>query len=145
MRNIKDKDNNKDEAKIMAGLLRSGYTMLNLGCPVCNNPLFRKKNNDIFCPICNKKVIIEKEEVASTNSKDIHKSAHNKQDLSLKDIEFKFNYNYLLGILEKKIDLISQKLEQETQIDLIEKYMNLLIKIYDFSNKLKNSSASAGI
>ena len=145
MRHIKDKDNNKDEAKIMAGLLRSGYTMLNLGCPVCNNPLFRKKNDDIFCPICNKKVIIKKEEAVSTNSKDAGKSAHNKQDISRNEIEFKFNFNYLLGILEKKIDLISQKLEQETQIDLIEKYIKLLIKIYDFFNNLKNSSASAGI
>jgi uncharacterized Zn finger protein (UPF0148 family) len=145
VRHIKDKDNNKDEAKIMAGLLRSGYTMLNLGCPVCNNPLFRKKNNDIFCPICNKKVIIKKENTVSTNSKDIGKSAHNEQDLSRKDFELKFNFNYLLEILEKKIDLISQKLEQETQIDLIEKYINLLIKIYDFLNNLKSSSASAGI
>ena len=145
MRHIKDKDNNKDEAKIMAGLLRSGYTMLNLGCPVCNNPLFRKKNDDIFCPICNKKVIIKKEEAVSTNSKDAGKSTHNKQDISRNEIEFKFNFNYLLGILEKKIDLISQKLEQETQIDLIEKYIKLLIKIYDFFNNLKNSSASAGI
>ena len=50
----------KEEAKKMAELLRSGHTMLNLACPVCNNPLFRNKDNEILCPICNKRVLVKK-------------------------------------------------------------------------------------
>ncbi len=38
----------REEAKKMADLLRSGHTMLNLACPVCNNPLFRNKDKEIW-------------------------------------------------------------------------------------------------
>ena len=139
------KENNKDQAKIMADLLRSGYTMLNLSCPVCNNPLFRKKQNDIFCPICNKKVIYKKE--ASTNKKIENKDnlTDRKQDIEKRELSFKFETKLLLNILQKKIDFISKKLEEETQIELIEKYVDLLIKIYDILRKINKYNASAGI
>ena len=42
----------------MADLLRSGNTMLNMACPVCNNPLFRNKEGNTFCPTCNRNVVI---------------------------------------------------------------------------------------
>ena len=143
MRNIKE--NSKDNAKIMAGLLRSGYTMLNLACPVCNNPLFRKKDNDILCPICNKKVIIKKEDDVTSDIKDINKSEYREKKIIEIDTPFNSNLNFLIGILEKKINIISQKLEQETQIDSIERYIKVLTEIFDFLNKLKNNNASAGI
>ncbi|TFG14534.1 MAG: hypothetical protein EU535_03165 [Promethearchaeota archaeon] len=145
MSKITDKDTNKDEAKIMAGFLRSGNTMLNLACPVCNNPLFRNKNNDIFCPICNKKVIVKKEDSSVSNSRVMDKSTYNEQAMSRENINYKFNLKFLLSVLEKKIDFISQKLDEETQIDLIEKYINILIKIRDLFDNLKDTNASAGI
>ena len=139
------KENNKDEAKIMAGLLRSGYTMLNLACPVCNNPLFRNKDNDIFCPICNKKVIIKKEDTVINNLKDINKSKHGAQNSTIINKQINYDLDFLKEILEKKINLISQKLENETQINLIERYVKILTKIFDLLNKLINDNASAGI
>ena len=145
MSKIKDKNNNKDEAKIMAGLLRSGNTMLNLACPVCNNPLFRNKNNEIFCPICNKKVIVKKEDSRASNSNVMDQSTYNEQDISREKINYKYNLKFLLSVLEKKIDFISQKLDEETQIDLIERYISILIKISDLLDSLKNINASAGI
>lgn len=143
MSDIKDK--NKDEAKIMAGLLRDGHTMLNLACPLCNNPLFRNKENEIFCPICNKKVIIEKEDTVASNVENIKKSEYNAQNSSKIYTQFNYNREFLVGILEQKINLISQKLEHETQMDLIERYIKALTKIFDLLNKLNKNNASAGI
>ena len=143
MSDIKDK--NKDEAKIMAGLLRDGHTMLNLACPLCNNPLFRNKENEIFCPICNKKVIIEKEDPVASNVENIKKSEYSTQNSTKIYTQFNYNREFLVGILEQKINLISQKLEHETQMDLIERSIKALTKIFDLLNKLNKNNASAGI
>ena len=79
----------KDDAKVMADLLRSGHTMLNLACPVCNNPLFRDKNNEIFCSVCKRKVIIKKNNDIEISSKFIEKrndTSENLEKLDDKDI-----------------------------------------------------------
>jgi len=116
----------KEDTKIMAELLHSGYTMLDKACPICNNPIFRNKEGVMFCPICNKKVMIVKDEIRNSNN-DSKKKPKNMQQLesiaSLKDIIF------------DKIEMISQKLKDETQIDLIEKYIRLLLEFHDILNK----------
>ena len=43
----------------MAGLLKSGATMLSQSCPECGSPLFRVRN-EIICARCNKPVVIVK-------------------------------------------------------------------------------------
>ncbi|MFX1394620.1 MAG: Sjogren's syndrome/scleroderma autoantigen 1 family protein [Promethearchaeota archaeon] len=118
----------------MADLLRSGYTMLNLACPVCNNPLFRNKNNEIFCSICNKRVLIKKNDISQSNKIETNPVVEtsfitNNQKSTLK-------FNSLKVILEEKIDWISQKLKDETQIDLIENYLRVLTKTYKLLKKL---------
>ena len=127
----------KDDNKKMADLLRSGYTMLNLACPVCNNPLFRNKNKEIFCPICNKKVLIKKNENLPIHSikikKDVNKDKVNINLYSLKEI------------IEEKINWITQKLKNENQVNLIERHLKILIQLYDLLEKIKNNDASAGI
>ena len=143
MRIIKDKD--KNEAKIMAGLLRTGNTMLNLACPLCNNPLFRNKENEIFCPICNRKVIIEKEDPLTSNVENIKASESSVKTSTNIQTQFSGKHAFLANILEKKIHLISQKLEHETQMDLIERYIKVLTKLFDLLNKLNDNNASAGI
>ena len=45
----------------MADLLRQGSTLTDLACPVCASPLFRLKNEDLWCGKCEKKVIVVKE------------------------------------------------------------------------------------
>ena len=132
----------KDDAKIMADLLRSGHTMLNLACPVCNNPLFRDKNNEIFCSVCKKKVIIKKNEDIDESSKLFEKKNETSEILEEIDDKVVYNLNSLKTILEEKLKWVSQKLEKETQIDLIERYIEVLIKLFDF---LKKINASAGI
>lgn len=135
----------KDEAKIMADLLRAGQTMLNLACPLCNNPLFRNKENDIFCPICNKKVLIEKKDSLANNVEDANKAEYYAQNLKKIVKHYHYNPEVLVGILENKINLIAQKLKHETQMDLIERYIKILTKIFDLLNNLRDNNASAGI
>ncbi len=121
----------KDNAKKMAELLRSGYTMLNLACPECNNPLFRNKSKEIICPICNKKVIIKK-------NKNLDTPAIN--------IEKKFvNIYSIKEIVIEKIEWVAHKLNNETQINLIGKYIQILSQLFDLLIKLTNNNASAGI
>ncbi len=48
--------------KKMAKALREGARMLDLACPVCNNPIFQAKSGEMVCVSCERKVIIEGEE-----------------------------------------------------------------------------------
>jgi uncharacterized Zn finger protein (UPF0148 family) len=46
----------------MADLLRQGSTLTELACPACASPLFRLRNDNLWCASCEKKVIVVKEE-----------------------------------------------------------------------------------
>lgn len=45
----------------MADMLRQGETLTGLACPVCSTPLFRLKNEDLWCAKCEKKVVVVRE------------------------------------------------------------------------------------
>ncbi|TFG23914.1 MAG: hypothetical protein EU529_05810 [Promethearchaeota archaeon] len=129
----------------MAELLRSGHTMLNLACPICNNPLFRNKDNEILCPICNKRVLVKKDDNnQQISNMSLEKRIINNEKLIKTKINSDIKFKSLKKIIEEKIDYISQKLKIETQIDLIERYVKILTKIYDLLNKI-DDNASAGI
>lgn len=133
----------KEDSKKMADLLRSGHTMLNLACPVCNNPLFRNKNKELFCPICNKRVLIKKKDIVQSNL--VKNSTIEDKDYIKNNQKSNIKINSLKEILEEKIDWISQKFKDETHIDLIERYINILTKTYNLLNKIIDNNASAGI
>jgi UPF0148 protein len=62
----------KDESlKHMADLLRQGATLLDLQCPLCNTPLFRLKNGEMYCSSCKKIVVKEEKEVSKTTRKQV--------------------------------------------------------------------------
>ena len=135
----------KEEAKKMAELLRSGHTMLNLACPICNNPLFRDKDNEILCPICNKRVLVKKNDsIQKKSNKSLEKAIINDEKLIKTNRNSDIKFISLKKIIGEKIDYISQKLKDETQIDLIERYIKILTNIYDLLNKI-DDNASAGI
>lgn len=117
----------KDSAKIMAQLLRSGNTMLNQACPICNNPLFRNKDGMTFCPICNREV-----KFVETGSE-----KKDKEDGNVK-IQEKDSLNTLKQIILEKIDFIAQKLKFEAQIDVIERYVILLTNFFDLLKAIEN-------
>lgn len=119
----------KEEATKMAQLLRSGNTMLNQACPVCNNPIFRNKNGTVFCPICNREIKFVDAEV-ETKLKDQEKNNINLQEKDL--------LRTLRQVSLEKIDWIAQKLKSETQIDVIERYVTLLIRFFELLKATKN-------
>ncbi|MHA2007459.1 MAG: Sjogren's syndrome/scleroderma autoantigen 1 family protein [Promethearchaeota archaeon] len=119
----------------MAELLRSGYTMLNIACPICNNPIFRDKKGEKFCPTCNRKVII--------NDKITIQNKENTLSLDDNALPKKIEYNYtviksLIDVINKKIQWITEKLNMETQLDLLEKYTLILSHFYDILKKFSS-------
>jgi uncharacterized Zn finger protein (UPF0148 family) len=121
----------KEDAKKMADLLRSGHKMLNLSCPICNNPIFQNKDGVSFCVICNREVIVansisdknveEKETILNKNTKQINIPS------------------VLISVLTDKLNWISKKLEKETQLDLIEKYLKIICDLLNLLEKAKRA------
>lgn len=119
----------------MADLLRSGNTMLNMACPVCNNPIFRNKVGNTFCPTCNRNVLIVKDSTYKENA--IEKGAiyHKEQenDLHNRKIELLFS---LQEVLFEKIEIITEKLRNETHLQVIETYTMILLNCLEILNKI---------
>lgn len=113
----------------MAELLRSGHTMLNLACPICNNPVFKNKAEELFCAICNREVIlVENEDPQNKDSKSQKIVDHKEKIVSIE----------LKEVINDKINFFLQKLKNESQVDLIEKYLNLLLKCFKILDKERN-------
>ena len=119
----------------MADLLRSGNTMLNMACPVCNNPIFRNKNGTIFCPTCDRNVLIvndsshkdttiEKGEIYYKEQENRRYNTHSELLISLQDALF------------DKIEIITEKLKEETQLQSIETYTKILLNCLEILNKI---------
>ncbi len=119
----------KEDAKKMADLLRTGHKMLNLSCPICNNPIFQNKDGVSFCAICNREVIMadsvsdknieEKETILNKNNKQVNIPS------------------VLITVLTDKLNWITQKLEKENQLDIIEKYLKILFDLLNLLEKAK--------
>ena len=119
----------KEDAKKMADLLRTGHKMLNLSCPICNNPIFQNKEGVSFCAICNREVIMadsvsdknieEKETILNKNTKQVNIPI------------------VLITVLTDKLNWITQKLEKENQLDIIEKYLKILFDLLNLLEKAK--------
>lgn len=127
MRNI------QQDTKKMANLLKSGYKMLNLSCPVCNNPIFKKKDGEMFCPICDRPVILDNKLLNEPLKLD--KKHKNEND----DIDRKFDNNTLISlkkIISLKIDEISEIIKIENQIINLEVYLNVLQKLLDLYERI---------
>ena len=126
MRNI------QQDTKKMASLLRSGHKMLNLSCPVCNNPIFKKKNGEMFCPICDRPVIIN-DKLLNESIKSDKKLKNENNDLGR---VFDNNFIVLKKIISLKIQEISEIIKTENQIINIETYLNLLQKLLDLYERI---------
>lgn len=117
----------------MADLLRSGQTMLNMACPVCNNPLFKNKEDEIFCPVCNRKVMVVKENhIMPSETENSTNNDFTEPESSLKSLT-----KDLKEILLKKIEYISQRLKEETQIEILHQNTQTLQSIFKLLKRLK--------
>ncbi|MHA2398907.1 MAG: Sjogren's syndrome/scleroderma autoantigen 1 family protein [Promethearchaeota archaeon] len=120
----------------MADLLRSGHTMLNIACSVCNNPIFRNKEGLKFCPTCNREVhIIDEKTTQNYKQNELYNQRNqlNKNELGIKNIDS------IKKVIINKMLWITEKLNQETEISLLEKYTQILLNLFDILNKFSSS------
>lgn len=120
----------------MADLLRSGNTMLNMACPVCNNPVFRNKGGVLFCPVCNKKILVVKN-IPDQNSRRVLKEniISNEEQEEKKYSQYNKTLDMLKNVLFEKISWITQELKSVTQIHLIEIYSKILLNFFQILSK----------
>jgi len=108
-----------DGIKSMAELLRSGATMIDLSCPACSSPLFRLKNKDIWCARCQKKVVVVKEG---------EKVEEPEPSASLGTTE---------AVLEAKISEINGRIQNESNLDELQKLSSVLSALLENLDKAK--------
>jgi len=128
----------KDDIKEMANLLRAGYTMLNMSCPECNNPIFRNKEGELFCPTCKRKVIIKNNNFSQNNEKIKKMKYEDKRFEVNKENKINFDLDSLKVVIFEKINWIGHKLKSENQVDLIERYLKILLNFLDLLIKITN-------
>ena len=117
----------------MADLLRMGHTMLNIACPVCNNPIFQNKSGDKFCPSCDRKVVVVNDKTAQSYQ---NKNISSKNNLIIKTNLREAVYNSLEDVISKKIQWIIEKLYGETDIELVGSYIDLISNLLNLLNKI---------
>ncbi len=122
----------------MAELLRSGHTMLNEACPECNNPIFRDKEGNLLCPSCNKKVVIVKNDLYLKESQKSDNSSNASEIKSDKNLFDLTELNLLDDVINEKMKWITQRLKEELQIDINERYINFLMRLIELKVKIKD-------
>jgi len=126
-----------EDIKKMANLLRTGHTMLNQACPVCNNPIFRNSDGLTFCPVCNREVIIYENAIQKNENNKGQKVDQNNIEINNEnESKKKMIIKESIEIINQKINFLNQKLKSETQIDLIDKYSRILLRLYKILNKI---------
>ena len=106
--------------KRMADLLRQGATLTDLSCPACSAPLFRFKDNTLWCEQDQKKVIIIKEDkqmqtVPQTNTA----------------------YDKLENTLLTKIQAFEDKIEKTEDTEEIQKLSTALSELLSSLEKVR--------
>jgi uncharacterized Zn finger protein (UPF0148 family) len=120
----------------MADLLRSGSTMLNMACPICNNPIFRNKDGNIFCPTCNRSVRIVKDNSSLVNVVDKdNEMYHEEQEKYPQSRKIKL-LNSLQEAIFEKIEIITKKLRDETHSQVIEQYTKIILNCLEILNRI---------
>lgn len=121
----------KDEAEKMANLLKSGFTMINLACPICSNPIFRDKKGNTFCPICNREVVIVDDRIS--NNKENNKDLNNYS----KDLDEKVSsmaiYQKLKLTVMRKLKEFNQLLESEKDLEISQKIVSVIAQLIDLN------------
>jgi len=120
----------------MADLLRSGYTMLNIPCPICKNPIFRNRNRETFCPICNRKVLIVENKSSKVNERSEKNKFPDSLNQTKKALDYNNIHNSVKEVIFDKIKWISERLKNETQFETIENYIKVLLNLYKLLEEL---------
>ena len=105
--------------------------MLNIACPICNNPVFRNTVGEKFCPTCNREVRVVNEKLEKKKEND----QLTQNNRTIFDID---TFNSLREALRKKLRWIVGELASETNIELLERYIQLILILLDALIKLSS-------
>lgn len=110
---------NRDRIRSMADLLRSGATLTDLSCPACASPLFRLKNQVLWCGECQKKVIVVKadEQIEETS-----------RLTALGTVE---------STLLAKIAEINKRIQNENDVEELQRLSAVMATLLDNLNRLR--------
>ena len=96
-----------DKYKRAAELLLKGAKMLNIACPICNDPIYELKDGELFCSTCQKNIVRENshknkvEEKIKTNFHPIIQNKVNELLLTLEEEQDLAKITEIVNILEK--------------------------------------------
>ena len=107
----------------MADLLRRGATLTDLSCPACASPLFRLKDQTLWCEKDQKKVIVMKSE--------------DEQVLAEKS-----TYSKIEQTLLSKAEKLQNKIEKTENIDELQKLSSTLSEVLTSLDKIKKMKKS---
>jgi len=111
-------NNNKDDTiKRMADLLRQDSTLTNLSCPACGSPLFRLKDQTLWCVKDKKKVIIMKRGSEEKNSNNT-------------------TYDKIEKTLLSKVNKLQDRIENTEKLDELQKLTSTLSEILTTLEKI---------
>lgn len=106
----------------MADLLRQGATLTDLSCPACSSPLFRFKDNTLWCEQDQKKVVIVKE---------------GKQTPVQMAPQTDIAYDKLETTLLNKIQVLEDKIEKTEDVEEIQKLSAALSELLNSLEKIR--------
>jgi uncharacterized Zn finger protein (UPF0148 family) len=112
------KENNDETIKRMADLLRQGTTLTDLSCPACTSPLFRLKDQTLWCAKDQKKVIIVKKGDNERRTKNP-------------------KYTKIEQTLLSKVEKLQVRIENTEDIDELQKLVIALSEILTTLEKIK--------
>ncbi len=113
-------DKSKASVKKMAEMLRKGATMLAQACPYCGSPLM-KQDDTVYCTTCDRVI-------SSTKS--------NERDMTADD---KTTVIGLRETLLRKLRVLGEMLESETDIDVLIRLGNLIFVLLQALKQLEQS------
>jgi len=107
------------DIKHMVDMLKQGATLTELACPACASPLFRFKDETLWCGKCEKRVIVVKE------GEDTEKAMSQARLMALE--------NTILA----KIKTVEEKIRKEENVEELQKLNTVLTSLLENLEKLK--------
>ncbi|MHA1371211.1 MAG: Sjogren's syndrome/scleroderma autoantigen 1 family protein [Promethearchaeota archaeon] len=161
-------DDNEQNIRKMAIYLKKGAKMLDLACPVCNNPIFQLKDGRKYCVVCEKPVLFEWEynqanKELDVQHKNVKETLNETKELPLdhtrfagnfipndiKPNDFKINSNFVWNdlktlyqvreIILNEILNVSLKLKECTDLEVMDKTVDLLLKLLVVLKKIQET------
>ena len=98
---------------------------------------FKIRKKKKFCPTCNREVLVVNNKT-SRDHEAIEKNAVQKNNNNITTDKKLIipDFDFLKEVIIKKTQILIEKLNTESQLDLLERYTDLLLKLIDIWNKI---------